>query len=358
MSTAMRVGIAGTGGVALACAAGLVQAGHAVQLWSPGGAGARALRDADLQVAGAIECTLRLPVADSAAQLAAAAEVLLVAAPANSHRTIADALMPHLRSGQTVIVSAMSSLSSLYLYETAKARGVDLTVASFGTTVFTARRTGDAQVRVMTRRGSVGVSALPHARTTEAVALCGHLFGAGFRAEANVLASALSNVNPISHGPLALFNWTRIERAEAWPQYHYMTPQVSAVIGRLDAERLALGRAFGLTLHTLEEHFARSFGTTASGIAAIAAELHAKRGGPPGPTDTRTRFVTEDVPYGLVFTLTLAHIAGVAMPATRTIVDGANLVTGNDWAGENTLLDALNLAHETTAGLLARVDAK
>lgn len=357
MSGRLRVGIAGTGGVALASAAWLAQAGHAVQLWSSGGQGAAALRHADLQATGTIQATLRLPVADHAAQLADQADVLLIAAPAHSHRAIADALVPHLRDNHTVIVSAMGSLSSLYLYEAAKARGVNLAVASFGTTVFTARRMGPAEVRVMTRRGSIGVSALPCARLPDAIALCESLFSTGFTREPHALASALANVNPISHGPLALFNWTRIERAEAWPQYHYMTPQVAAVIARLDAERLALARAFGVKLHTLEEHFARSFGTTAQGIAAIAAELHAKRGGPPGPTDTSTRFITEDVPYGLVFTLVLGRMAGVAMPSTQTIVDSAALITGRDWAKENGLLDPLGLARETPAGLLARVTA-
>lgn len=353
----MRVGIAGTGGIALACAAWLARTGHTVALWSPGGNGAAALRATPLQTSGVFEGAVPLPVVDAAGALAADADVLLVAAPVNSHRAIADALLPHLRDGQTVVVSAMCSLSSLYLLEAAHGRAVDITVASFGTTVFTARREGPAQVRVMTRRGALGVSALPRARMPQVLALCAALFGEGFTAQENALASALGNVNPISHGPLALYNWTRIERAEAWPQYHYMTPQVAAVIERLDAERLALARAFGLALHSLEEHFARSFHTTQSGVAAIARELHAKRGGPPGPTDTATRFITEDVPYGLVFSAALGRMAGVAMPATQTIIDSASLIAGHDFTQDNALLAPLGLARETAAGLLARVNA-
>lgn len=353
----MRVGIAGTGGVALACAAWLAQTGHAVSLWSPGGQGGEALRHAPLQALGIVDGSVPLPIVDSAAALAAKADVVLIAAPVNSHRAIIDALLPHLRDGQTVLVSAMCSLSALYLFEAARARGRDITVASFGTTVFTARREGPAQVRVMTRRGTLGVATLPRARTPQVLALCQALFGEGFTAQENTLASALSNVNPISHGPLALYNWTRIERAEAWPQYHYMTPQVAAVIERLDAERLALARAFGLELHSLATHFARSFHTTHSGVAAIARELHAKRGGPPGPTDTATRFITEDIPYGLVFSVALARIAGVAMPATQTIIDSASLITGEDFAAQNALLAPLALANESVAGLLARVNA-
>jgi opine dehydrogenase len=267
-----------------------------------------------------------------------------------------DALVPHLQSGQTVIVSSMSSLSALYLYEQARERGVDVTVASMGTTALTARRTGDASVRVMTRRSELGLSCLPVNRSTEAMQLARSLFGDVFVPETNCLASTLVNINPVAHGPLALFNWTRIERGENWPQYHYMTPRVAAVIEQLDAERIALANAFGLKVRTIEEHFAKSFGTSSDRLADIAAELHAKRGGPPGPTDADTRFLSEDVPYGLVFSLALGDCAGVQLPATRTVVQMASLVTGRGFGHENDLLAPLHIAEATPVELLARVN--
>lgn len=350
-----RVGIIGTGGIGYASAAWLGHAGHQVSIWSPGGQGANALRDQPLASQGVLQASVPVRVADDTRALCEASDVLLIAVPVNGHRAVMDALLPHLRSGQTVIVSSMSSLSALYLYEAARARDADITVAAFGTTVLTARRDGAASVRIMTRRTELGVSALPRARTSDALALCQALFGDVFSVHDNVLASALTNINPAAHGPLALFNWTRIERAENWPQYHYMTPMVAGVIEKLDAERQALARAFGLTVRTIERHFAQSFGTTAERLGDIAAELHAKRGGPPGPTDTGTRFLAEDVPYGLVFCAALGALAGVPMPATRTLIDMASLVTGEDYTAGNDLLTPLRLQGETLAGLLARV---
>lgn len=356
-----RVGIAGTGAIGLASAAWLAHAGHAVTLWSPraGGAGAGAASPGETPLAahGVLEASVRVGVAASAARLCAAAEVLIVAVPVNGHRAVMDALLPHLRDGQSVLVSSMSSLSSMYLFEAARRAGREVTVASLGTTVLTARRESATSVRIMTRRVSLGVSAMPRARTGEAAALCRTLFGDVFSIDENALASALANINPVAHGPLALFNWTRIERAEAWPQYHYMTPMVAAVIERLDAERLALARAFGLEVRTIERHFAQSFSTRAERLADIAAELHAKRGGPPGPTDTGTRFLAEDMPFGLVFSAALGRVAAVATPATDAVIAAASLIAGRDFAAENDLLAPLGLARETVAGLLARANA-
>jgi opine dehydrogenase len=92
-------------------------------------------------------------------------------------------------------------------------------------------------------------------------------------------------------------------------------------------------------------------------LPEIAAELHAKRGGPPGPTDTSTRFLAEDMPFGLAFCVALGRIADVPMPATRTILDSASLVVGRDLAADNDLIGALGLPGETLAGVKTRVAA-
>jgi opine dehydrogenase len=351
----MKIAIAGTGGIGYASAAWLAHAGHEAVLWSPGGHGANALRDEPLAATGVLEASVKVGVASSPEEALEGAQAILIAVPVNGHRAVMDALLPALQSGQTVIVSSMSSLSSLYLFERAKARGLDITVASTGTTVLTARRAGPAAVRVMTKRTELGLSALPASRIDAVLALAVQMFGDVFVPDANALASALTNINPVAHGPLALFNWTRIERAENWPQYHYMTPQVAGVIEKLDAERLALAAAFGLQVRTIEKHFAKSFNTTSEKLADIAAELHAKRGGPPGPTDTTTRFLGEDVPFGLVFSAALGAAVGVNMPATQAVIAAASLILSRDLAQENDLLEPLALRGETVQGLLARV---
>ncbi len=359
-----RIGIVGAGAIALANAAWLRSQGHAVTLWPGRTPAMDATADAPpalrVQASGIVQASVDIALAHSAQTLCADAELLLIAVPANGHKAVMDALLPWLREAHTVIVSSMASLSSLYLFEAAKRRGVQLTVASFGTTVFTARREAPGAVRVLTRRTALGVSALPQSQTVALVDLCTALFGAGslgagFSAHAHSLASALTNTNPAAHVPLAVFNWTRIERAEAWPQYHYMTPRVAAVIEQLDGERLALARAFGVQARSMEQHFAQSFGTTSTTLAEIARELHAKRGGPPGPTDMGTRYLEEDLPFGLVFCAALGRMAGVPMTATQAMIDTASLIAGKDFAQGNDLLEPLALASESVEGLLLRV---
>ncbi|QEI09360.1 NAD/NADP octopine/nopaline dehydrogenase [Pigmentiphaga aceris] len=351
----MKVGVVGAGGIGLAYAAWMADRGHSVSIWSPRLAGVDAASAMTLTAGGVLTGSYPISQVVDAQALALDSEIIVITVPLNGHRRVMDALLPHLRSGQRVIVSSMGSLSSLYLYEQAQQRGIDIRVASFGSTALTARRKQANEVNIMTRRPSLGVSCLPFASAPQLLTDCEALFGNTFTLDENPLVSTLANTNAISHAPLALCNWTRIERAEAWPQYHYMTPRVAAVIEQLDSERMAVAQAFGWTLPSVKQKLSRSFGIEAEGLAGVAAALHAKRGGPPGPVDVATRYLSEDVPFGLVFVLALGQIAKVPMPATAATVAMSSLVVGEDFTAGNDLIDVLRISTETVEGLLQRV---
>lgn len=351
----MRVGIVGAGNIAFVSAGWLAMNGHQVAMWSRSNSVAD-LATTNMQVIGLSEGTGKVGVAATAADLAADAEVILIAIPVASHRAVMDALLPHLTNAHTVIVSSMSSLSGLYLYEGARQRGLDISVAGFGTTVMTGRRVGNTTARITGRRKKIGVSALPVARTEAMVALCQSLFGDGFVPEQNVLGSTLTNINPIAHAPLTVYNWTRIERAEVWSQYYYMSPRVSAVIEKLDAERLAIAAAFGLTVRTVEQHFLESFAAEATTMAGIAAEMHEKRSAIAGPVDMNTGYFSSDIPYGLVFNEELGKRLGIATPVSTAMIDAASLITGKEFRSLNDLLEPLRISSETLAGIKRRVE--
>lgn len=338
----MQLAVLGAGAIALASAALAASRGHAVRVWSPSGRGTEALRArggrlaATEEVAGVFEVGVPRTVAEAVA----GADCVLVAVPANGHRGVMEAAAPHLAAGQTVLVSAAASLSPLYLDRLIGGRGV--TVAGFGTTALTARRGADgASVQVATLRGACDVAAVRTEETGAAIATAATLWGERFVPADSVLAAALANINPIAHTAMALCNLSRIEHREVWPQYHCTTPAVARLMLAMDAERQALAAAVGVRIPTADDFFRRSYALTAPDLAGMMAELHARRGGPAGPTTLETRYVLEDVPYGLVFYLALAGEAGVAMPVTEGAVRLASAAWGRDLAAMNDLLPAL-----------------
>ena len=353
----MNVAIVGAGAIALGSAALIEAGGHRAAVWSPSGRGTAALeRDGALDYAGVVTGTAHPAVITDLAQVVGF-DVVLIALPANGHRTVMERLAPHLASRQTVIVSGALSLSPLYLSKLVCARGVRPTIACFGTTVLTARKTGETSISINVLRARLDVAAIPASEGARALATCRQLFGDRFDLAASSLAIALVNINPVAHAGLALGNLTRIELGEAWPQYRYLTPAVARLIGTLDAERRTVAAAFGLTVRTVEQHFAHSFDLPLVPLAEQAALLHARRGGPPGPTTLDTRFVLEDAPFGLAFTAAVARIAGVRVPATDACIDILSVLWGRPLAAQNDLLPALQLG-EMDAPTLTLVAAE
>lgn len=353
----MRVAIVGSGGIARGYAAFLSQSGHEPVLWSPSGAALRDFAgDAPLTVTGRIEATLPLRIAAGCAEALAGAEAVIVAVAGNGFRAVLEALAGALQPGQGVVISAHSSFAALYLHELLQRRGVEIAISAWATTVLTARRSGPQAVHLSGIRERVDVATLPSRRADEGLALCRALFGDDrFESRADLLAITLSNLNPPAHMALMLGNLTRAEKGEDWPNYGNITTGVGRIIEALDAERLALAAAFGLEVRSVQDHYALSFGVAPGPVGEMAAAVYARRPELLGPKSLDTRFIAEDVPFGLVPLELLGRIAGVPLPLHQAGIALFDAVCAEDFRQRNDLLPRLGLEHLSPDELHARL---
>ncbi|MCC6531561.1 MAG: NAD/NADP octopine/nopaline dehydrogenase family protein [Burkholderiales bacterium] len=354
------VAVLGAGPIGRMTAAFLASQGHAAAIWSPSGQGSAPLAArSNLRGRGVIEYTgaLRgraevavLDVAEAVADY----EVIVVALPGHAYAGVLPAILEHVGADHVVIASGALSLLALWIHERAGAGTARPTVVSWGTTLGTARRVDDADVEINTLRSSFELAAIPAARGESALRLCESLFGARFRLVPNVLTTALSNINPVAHAAEALPNLTRMERAEHWFLFDCLTPAAARIAEAIDRERLAIARAYGLEVRSLEEHYHLSYHVPRGSVAEIAAAIHARDGAPPGPKTLEHRYLLEDMPYGLVFYEALARLAGVAVPVMSAAITFAGAAYARDFRCENSLLADLALDRLTPAALLAR----
>ena len=339
-----KVGIVGAGSVAMGTAALLHENGHEPMLWSPSGKGTAALADgAELIANGAIEAAFRPRLAHDAKALAQDNDVLILALPAYGHKAVMDAIAPHVRDAQHVIISSHASLGAIYLAKLLDRRGVTAPITAWGTTAVTGRRQSGTEVRINTVRSLMDLCTVPDGWSKEGLAVCQRLFGDRFQPRDGLLAISLSNLNPQNHMGIALGNMTRMERGESWSQGRNVTPNVGRLLEELDRERLAIASALGLEVRTIFEHFHRSFHVPIASISEMNQQMHERGNGGTGPATADSRYVTEDVPYGLVVTVALGELAG--RPA-RLHDAGTRILSamyGRDFAAENELLNALEL---------------
>ena len=251
----MRVAVLGTGGVGLGLAALLCRDGHDPAIWSPSGRSTAALSDgAPLVATGAIAGRFRPRIAATCAEAMDGAECVIFAVPAYGHRAVMDIAAPHACAAQTMIVSSHYSLSAIYLRALLTRRGIVAPIVAWGTTVVMGRPVGTAEVAILTVRARLDAATLPMAGAQAGLDTCRALFGDRFQQRANLIAIQLSNVNPQAHLANALCNLTRMEKGESWDNYGGITPTVSRLIEALDLERLAVARAFGVLVRTMQGH--------------------------------------------------------------------------------------------------------
>jgi opine dehydrogenase len=348
----MRVAILGAGAIAYGCAAFLCREGHEPVLWSPSGKRAKALAGGEPLVAkGAVEGRFHPHVAASCEEALRGAAAVLVALPANGHKLVMDAAAPHLRPDQTVLISSHSSFGGLYLSKLLVRRGVAVPIVAWGTTVTAGRQEGDACVNVAVVRSKVDAAVLPVSAAGPALALCRTLFGDRFVERPDMLAIALSNLNPQNHMGIALCNFTRMEKGEQWGQNDNITDGVGRLLEALDAERLAIAAAAGYEVRTIQQHYHLSFHVPPGPVAEMSRTIAARGGGGYGPTTADTRYVLEDVPYGLVPTALLGRLTGAAARLHEAGTRIFSALYGRDLAADNNLLPELGLDAISIEGL-------
>ncbi|WP_417280815.1 NAD/NADP octopine/nopaline dehydrogenase family protein [Celeribacter sp.] len=272
------------------------------------------------------------------------ADGVILATSADRYQSALEVMATHITDGQPVLIGAELSQFSASVEEALSRRGRIAPITALSTTLATGRREEGALVKV----GLLRNSALAWVRGCDnpqtQIDFWSVVTGVALTQASSPLHLTLSNLNPIVHVPNALCNFTRIERGEDWSNYGGITEGVARLIEALDSERLALARALGLHLETFKSSWERSNGFTAGmPLSEMSAELHQRRNGlPKGPVETSTRYLTEDVPFGLA---TFEHIGaarGVLTPVTSAAISMTSVIYGRSFRQENPFLDWLD----------------
>jgi opine dehydrogenase len=172
----------------------------------------------------------------------------------------------------------------------------------------------------------------------------------------NVLACGLSAMNPVVHPPGVLMNAGRIEyaRGEFYFYEEGVTPTVAQAIYAVDAERRAIGRALGFDLTPVDAAFhAAGFGPKGDLWATINGSRMLTQLRAPGAI--HTRWLTEDIPYGLAAWSLLGAQLGVATPLMQALVTLAGAALQQDFWSLARSPARLGLANMARAALLEYV---
>ena len=339
----MKIAILGAGGVGLGMAALLSEKHLDVAIWAPSTEGSQPLLDGKPLVAdGAIAGKFAVAATTDIAAAINEAAIIIIAVPGTGHKQVIDQLVAHLRPGQIVAISSHMSLSALYLSREIERRGIEVPISAWATTAVTGRRVAPGHVHVSSRRKRIACASLPSTVQPLTARTLGELFGDVFIAAPDLMTVTVMNTNPTTHLAIVLCNLTRMEYGEDWGTYHGISEAVGRLVEGLDAERIALAERFGSVVHTIREHLHASFGLPLGTVAEMAAEQHARRNGQAaGPKSLDHRYITEDIPFGIVPLVVFGHVAGINMPLHSAGLELISALCGRRFSDANDILASL-----------------
>ena len=354
----MKIAIVGAGHGGLTAAAEHTLAGHEVRLLeSPDFAEAfapvRKSREITLTGVGTVG-TAKLAVAthDPREALPGAA-VVLVIAPSVAQESLARLCGPYLEDGQYVFLLP-GGFGSWVFARTLREMGLrkDIVFGESATLPYGARRSGPNEVAVHIRTVCNPFAALPARATSQAAGVLRQLYPEIVEV-GNVLDVALDNTNPCVHPVPTLLSASRIEHSggEFWLYREAMTPSTWRVMRAVDAERVAIREAFGLQPphYGLPEEVGQVF-VGQFGWNGIEAGRQMK-----GPRALAERYLTEDVPMGLVLYSSLGRVAGAPTPKIDAVIELVSSLLGTDMRGTGRTIESLGLEGISSDELLRQL---
>jgi opine dehydrogenase len=355
------VAVLGGGNGGFAAAAHLYSQGHRVQLFNRSPETIRAIQEAGGVAYSGVIGDGFAPIAVLTTDLAEAlvgAQLVMICLPALAFEKVAAGLGPLLDGSQPILLNPGNTGGALAFRRLLRAAGCqDIPpIAETNTLTYICRKRAEDAVYISSLVRNVRFAALPTGATGDLAVLVREFYPT-LRPVANVLHTSLSNVNAVLHPPGIVLSAAWIEHSGGDFRYYYDagTPAVSQVMADLDRERLAIGAAWGIALEPFPALFA-DIGSTSREAGASGSFLRMLRESEPNkfikaPSSLDSRYLHEDIPFGLVPMSELGRAVGVSTPVTDALITLTSSMNRTDYRERGWTLERLGLQADRAAAV-------
>lgn len=267
-------------------------------------------------------------------------EVVIIYIQSNYHESLIKRIKPYLQNGQIILLNP-GYLSTAYVLKYCS--DIDLTIVEAQSSFIDCRISKPGVVKVLFRnvRNPLGIYPVSYSEKAKAVL---NQLGFPFVYTASVVDAALHNPNLIVHTIGAIMSIPRVEKTDG-DYYMYrevFTPSVWRILEALDDEKMNVMEKLGCKrLSYVKACKYRNTLDDSKGAKEIFISYANLPNPLKGPTEVDSRFISEDVPQGLVLLETLGQECEVDTPICSSLINISSAALGRDLRLEGRTVERL-----------------
>jgi opine dehydrogenase len=257
---------------------------------------------------------------------------IFVVTQALGHEEVTELCAPYVEENQTIILFPGSG-GALQVAKTLRDRDVakKVYIAETVTLPYACRLRGPAWVNVHSGAAEREITAAFPGKDIEAIIEAAKPVYPTLYPATHVLETALYNPNILLHPIGVIFNLGRIEYSEGefWMYKEGFTPSVKKLLKALEKERVAMLRALDVEPLDFEAYYEFRYQKPWSDFASVASK---------GPASAETRYISEDIPIGMVLWASLGDMLDIPTPTARALIHISSVIHDTDyWQGGRTV---------------------
>lgn len=283
------------------------------------------------------------------------AELVLVIVPSFAQRTIAELCAPYIRSGQIFILTPGNFGGAYDFYRRLIKDGApsQVIVGETNSLMYACRKTDATSVWLRGYKKELLFAAFPGKYTDFVLEKMRYVYPSLTKAS-NIWTTGLSAPNCLLHIPIMLGNVANINNQKDVLFYHEaLTESIGRIIDAMDEERMALNQ-FGFNLPSMFS-IVKSHYPHQGAVGETIWELCRSNPIYPTsklPTTLDYRYLTEDMPYGLIPLQQILLKYKLPCPTITSVLKMIETMTGKQYTPMARTLDSLGLGELSAEALL------
>lgn len=259
-------------------------------------------------------------------------DIVFIITPAYAHANIAAATAPYIREEMIVVLTPANFGGSIIFREALIKNGCSekTKVAEFDTMMYATRKTSATSSWIRGYKHNLGCAVFPSENSNEIFERLKGIYPYIIKRD-NVLVTGVSNVNSYGHPPVMIGNISLVDGGTEPLMNTVKTESLARLRKALDDEHMGL-RKIGINVFPMGEiyqgyyEYQGAVGTTDEAWRNNPIYVDSKL-----PKDWQHRYLTEDIPFGLVPIEELLEQYNLPHPIMTAFINFANLLCGKDF---------------------------